>query len=274
MKTTFFIIAFGLTSSLGVFGQSYKPPKVKLDKLPHMGLRAVTNTAFKAGEKISYRLHYGIMNAGIATLEVKETKTTYSDRPVYHLVGEGKTIGSFDWFFKVRDRYESYMDKEGMFPYHFIRNCDEGGYKIFQDYTFHPDKRAMVNHKKETYLTPDFVQDMLSAFYYARTMDLSQLKVGEIITVTTIVDDEVWPLKMKYLGKETIKVDAGKFRCMQFAPVVQKGRVFKKEEDMTIWITDDKNHVPILAKAKILVGSIKMEMMEYSGLANPVAKVD
>lgn len=273
MKTTFFAIAFVLTCSFGVQAQSYKPPKVKLENLPHLSLRQVSNTAFKSGEKISYRLHYGIMNAGVATLKVEESKTDFSNRKAFHLIGEGRSIGSFDWFFKVRDKYESYMDKEGMFPYRFVRNCDEGGYKIFQDYTFHPDKRAMVNHKKETFLTPDFVQDMLSAFYYARTLDFSKLKPGDVITVTTIVDDEVWPLKMKFLGRGNAKVDAGEFRCLKFAPVVQKGRVFKHEEDLTMWITDDKNHIPILAKAKILVGSIKMEMIEYSGLANPVAIV-
>jgi hypothetical protein len=115
---------------------------------------------------------------------------------------------------------------------------------------------------------------MISAYFYARTMDYSHLKGGEIITIMTLVDDEIYPLKMKYIGKETITVDAGTFRCLRFAPVVQKGRVFKKEEDLAVWITDDANHLPILAKAKILVGSVKMEISGYSGLANSLAKVN
>jgi hypothetical protein len=228
------------------------------------------NTAFRVGEKASYRIHYGLMNAGTASISVNESVKKFDGRPAYHIVGEGKSIGTFDWFFKVRDRYETYVDKEGLFPHRFIRNCDEGGYKIFQDYTFHQDKRAYTNHKGETYVTPDFVQDMISSYFYARSLDFSKLKKGDIITVTTIVDDEIYPLRMKYLGKETVKVDLGKFNCLRFAPVVQKGRVFKKEEDLSVWVTDDANHLPVLAQAKILVGSIKMELTNYAGLANPV----
>jgi hypothetical protein len=105
-------------------------------------------------------------------------------------------------------------------------------------------------------------------------MDFSNAQVGQVFTVMTIVDDEIYPLKIRYMGKEQIKVDAGTFNCLRFAPVVQKGRVFKKEEDLSVWITDDANHLPILAKAKIMVGSIKMELMEYSGMANAVARVN
>ena len=122
------------------------------------------------------------------------------------------------------------------------------------------------------HLTPEFVQDMLSAYFYARTVDYSKAKKGDIFTIMTLIDDEIFHLKMKYIGKETIEIGAGKFRCIRFAPVVQKGRVFKKEEDLSVWISDDANHLPILAKAKILVGSIKMELTEYSGLANPISK--
>lgn len=263
-----------LLSATGIHGiaQATRPAKVKLDHLPAGPLRSIENRAFTSGEKVSYRLHYGMINAGVATLSVQDSKYTFNGRQAYHIVGEGNSIGSFDWFFRVRDRYESYVDKEGLFPYRFVRNCDEGGYKIFQDYTFFPEKRAYKNHKGEAYLTPDFVQDMISAYFYARTLDYSSLQKGDILTVMTIVDDEIYPLKMKFLGRETIRIDAGKFRCLRFAPVVQKGRVFKKDEDLSVWVTDDGNHIPVLAKAKILVGSIKMELTSYSGLANPISK--
>lgn len=262
-----------LTLAVSAFSQSYKPPKVKLELLPKFSLRTHTNNAFKAGEAVNYRIHYGLINAGVATISVHESKEKFNGREAYYVLGEGRSIGSFDWFFKVRDKYESYIDKEGIFSHRFIRNCDEGGYKIFQDYTFDPEKRAMTNHKKETYMTPDFVQDMISAYFYGRTIDYSSAKVGDIFTVYSILDDEVYPLKMKYMGKETIKVDAGKFKCLKFVPVVATGRVFRKEEDLMVWVTDDANHLPILAKAKIMVGSIKMEMLGYTGLANPIAIV-
>ncbi|MEZ4798684.1 MAG: DUF3108 domain-containing protein [Flavobacteriales bacterium] len=265
-----FALIFGVSH---LFAQSTKPPKVDIDTLTSKGYRTLANNAFQAGEKVTYRIHYGFINAGEATISVEESKYTFGGREAYHVVGKGKSLGSFDWFFKVRDHYETYIDKQGVFPYRFIRKVDEGGYKINQDYTFYQDKRAYKDEKSEEFATPDFVQDMISAYFYARTIDYSTKKKGDIITIMTIVDGEIYPLKMKYLGKETVKVDAGKFKCIRFAPVVQKGRVFKKEEDLSVWVTDDENHLPILAEAKILVGSIKMELQSYEGLANTVALV-
>lgn len=268
MKKIILSTALAILTIQGLMAQATKPPRVKVENLPDMGYRTVTNNAFKVGEWVKYRIHYGMIDAGEATLLVEESKYKFGGREAYHIVGEGKSLGSFDWFFKVRDRYETYIDKQGLFPHRFIRNCDEGGYKINQDYTFYPERRAYKDAKGDGYMTPDFVQDMLSGYYYARTVDYSKAKVGDIFTVMTIVDDEIYPLKMKYMGKEQVTVDAGKFNCLRFAPVVQKGRVFKKEEDLSVWITDDANHLPVLAKAKILVGSIKMELMQYNGLAN------
>lgn len=256
-----------------ISAQAVKPPKAKLDYLPILPLRSTSNSAFQVGERITYKVHYGWIDAGEAVISVEDSKYSFGGRPAYHILGEGKSLGSFDWFFRVRDRYETYIDKEGLFPYRFIRNCDEGGYKIYQDYTFFPEKRAYKDMKGESYVTPDFLQDMLSSFYYARTMDLSNLQAGQIITIMTLVDDEIYPLKMKYIGKENCTISVGTFRCLKFAPVVQKGRVFKKEEDLSVWITDDGNHIPILAKAKILVGSVKMELIQYQGLKNPIAQV-
>jgi len=270
MKKILLFIFLGALLAAGAHAQASKPAKVKLDHLPVGELRTLNNNSFKAGEKISFRVHYGILNAGIATLSVHETKQTFNGREALHIIGEGQSVGSFDWFFKVRDRYETYLDKEGLFPHRFIRNCDEGGYKIFQDYTFYQDKRAFKNHKGEAYMAPEFIQDMISSYFYARTLDYSKMKKGEVLTVMTIVDDEIYPLKMKFLGREKITIDLGTFNCLRFAPVVQKGRVFKKEEDLSVWITDDANHIPVLARAKILVGSVKMELTSYSGLANPV----
>lgn len=274
MKKSIFTIVLAVLVAIATNGQATKPAKVKLDYLPVKPLRNTTNRAFKVGEQVNYRLHYGLINAGTASITVHESKIKFNNRDAYHIVGEGKSIGSFDWFFKVRDRYETYVDKQGLFPYRFVRNTDEGGYKINQDYQFFPEKRAYKNQKGESYMTPDFVQDMLSSYFYARTLDYSSMKKGDIITIMSVVDDELYPLKMKYMGKEKIKVDAGTFNCIRFAPVVQKGRVFKKEEDLSVWVTDDANHIPVLASAKLMVGAVKMELTSFTGLANPVSKVN
>jgi hypothetical protein len=235
--------------------------------------KKVETKAFQEGEKLTYCLHYGIINAGEATLEVKAHDKKISGRKVLHVVGEGKTISAFDLFYKVRDTYESYIDEESVIPWSFVRRVNEGGYKIEQDYKFNHPKKKVDNGAGKTFDTPTNVQDMLSSFYYARSLDYSKAKEGDIFTINVFYDDTNFPMKIKYLGKETVSLRMGKYKCMKFVPVVEKGRVFKDEEDLTVWVTDDANKIPILVKAKIAIGSVKMEVVEYSGLIAPISKV-
>jgi hypothetical protein len=232
------------------------------------------NKAFKAGEVLTYRMHYGMMNAGVAVLEVKPDIIEVSGRKVYHIVGSGYTIGSTDWFFKVRDRYETYLDKDAMLPWLFVRRVDEGGYKFSQDYAFNHYTKKVDIGNNEKFDVPVGVQDMVSAFYAARNLDLSNAKPGDLFSITCFVDKEIWPLKIKFIGKETIDTDLGKYRCLKFRPIVQKGRVFKKEEDLNVWISDDDNHLPLRVKADVLIGSIKMDITGAKNLANATSKVD
>jgi len=234
------------------------------------------NIAFKKGEILTYRLHYGAIDAGVATLEVTEEEREFGGRPTYHVVGLGKSTGAFDWFFKVRDRYESYIDKEALVPMAFIRHVNEGGYKINQNYVYNHYKKQVISDGRAYDVPKDIndIQDMISAFYYARCIDFSNAKAGNIYTVNSFVDNEIFPLKIKYIGKETITTSLGKFKCIKFRPVIQKGRIFKDEEDLNVWISDDANRIPIRAQANILVGSVKMDLKDYKGLANPMAKLD
>ncbi len=232
------------------------------------------NVAFKAGEILTYRMHYGLINAGEAVLEVKPDLLEVNGRKLYHIVGNGYTTGTTDWFFKVRDRYETYMDKDALLPWYFVRRVDEGGYKFSQDYVFNHYTKKVDIGNNEKYDVPSGVQDMVSAFYSARNLDLSNAKEGDIFSVPCFVDKEVWPLKIRYVGKEVIDSDLGEVRCLKFQPIVQKGRVFKKDEDMTVWISDDKNHIPMRVQANVLVGSIKMDIRSVKNLANPLAKVN
>ncbi len=239
------------------------------DKLP-----TKNNFAFRPGEKLTYRLHYGIINAGEAVLEVKPDVLTINGRQIYHIVGTGYTTGSTDWFFKVRDRYETYLDKDALLPWYFVRRVEEGGYKFSQDYSFNHFTKKVDIGNNQKYDIPDDVQDMVSAFYAARNMDLSRAKTGDVMSMICFMDKELWPMKIKLIGRETIATDIGEIRCLKFRPIVQRGRVFKQEEDMTVWISDDANHLPVRAQADILVGSIKMDLSAVMNLANPLAKAN
>jgi hypothetical protein len=261
--------------ALSQIGLSQKrPPEASLDTLPVMNLPTRQQSAFGEGEYLRFRLHYGIIDAGEAELRVYKSKKKYRGRNALHVVGTGKTLGAFNWFFKVRDRYETYLDEQGIFPWEFIRDIREGGYEKYQTYDFHQHKAAVSTNKGETFKIPPLSQDMLSSFYYARTIDFSNAREGDVFTIPTFVDEEEFPLKIRYLGKENLKSRTGTYRCLKFVPVVQEGRIFEEEEDMIVWITDDKNKIPVLAQAKVLVGSIKMELVEYANLSNPIAKID
>lgn len=228
------------------------------------------NNAFTEGEILTYRLHYGLIEAGIATLEVKNEAREFGGRPSYHVVGLGKSTGAFDWFFKVRDRYESFIDRESLVPMVFLRHVDEGGYKINQTHIYNHYKKEVLSNGK-TFTVPEDAQDMISAFYFARNLDFTDAKPGKVYTINSFVDDEVFPLQIKFVAKENLETDLGTFRCLKFRPVIQKGRIFENEEDLNVWISDDLNHIPIRAQAEILVGSIKMDLLKYSGLNNKPA---
>lgn len=236
-------------------------------------INKIKHNAFFPGEKLIFRLSYGALDAGEAVLTVEESDKTVQGRKLWHVKGVGRTISAFEWFYKVNDVYESYIDAEAVIPWIFIRRVDEGGYKINQDYVFHHLDNKVDNGKGKKFTIPDLCQDMISAFYFARTLDFSKAKVGDIYEVPIFLDDELYPTKIKYLGKEEIKIRKGKYRCHKFAPIVQEGRIFKDEEDLTVWITDDANKIPILAKANIQVGSLKMHLVGWEGLKNPMAKV-
>lgn len=263
------LLALGLLlgSSASAFGTSVPVAKtaVKTKKF-----RTIKHKAFKAGEKLTYRMHYGFVDAGEAVLEVKNTNKKVKGRSLLHVVGTGRTLGSFNWVFKVRDRYESYIDSEGVFPWMFIRRVDEGGFKINQDYIFKQHENKVKTQDKKEFKVTDGIQDMLSSFYYARTIDFASAKVGQEYKMDMFIDNEIFPFKIKYMGIETIKTRKGKFECIKLRPLMMKGRVWETEDSMTIWVTNDSNKVPVLVKTKIAVGSVKATLTGWEGLVSPI----
>lgn len=229
--------------------------------------------SFESGEWLKFRIHYGIFNASIATLHLTNDKV--NGKSVYRVRGEGKTTGLAKAFFKVEDVYESYFDKKDGRPYKFVRNINEGGYTKDVEINFdYSKKKAVLNDKKnDKKLTFDInneVQDLISAFYYIRkNYNFSDLVVGEFIKLDMLYDDDgVYQFKLKYVGKEILKTKYGKVECLKFRPYVQSGRVFKEEESLSLWVSNDDNKIPIRIKADIAVGSIKADLDGYNGLKN------
>ena len=229
--------------------------------------------AYDTGEWFKFRIHYGFINAGYATLEVKDA--VIDNKKVYHAIGKGYTVGISRLFFKVDDNYESYFDKTTNKPFQYVRQINEGGYTKDQEGFFNQDSNKVVvkdykNKTEKTVSVTENVQDIISTFYFLRNHpNIDKLKVGESIVVDMFFDDEVFKFKLKFIGREDIETKFGTVATMIFRPIVQSGRVFKEEESLTVWISDDENKIPVRIKASLAVGSIKADLDGFKGLKNP-----
>lgn len=224
---------------------------------------------FQEGEWFKFRIHYGMMTAGYATLSVN--KEVYKQKKVYHVIGKGTTNGMAKVFFKVEDNYESYFDRKTIKPYRFIRKINEGGYTKDTEILFnHIANFATVkdykNNKTSVTAISENVQDMISAFYYLRSKNISNMDIGETVAMDMFFDNENYGFKMKFLGRETIKTKFGKIKTLKFRPYVQSGRVFKAKESLTVWVSDDANKIPLRIKADLAVGSLKADLNAFKGL--------
>ena len=229
---------------------------------------------FHKGEQLTYLVHYGFLNAGEAKLTVMNQDTSIDGNKVMHMVGEGKTLSVFEWFYTVRDRYETYLDEKTLAPRKFVRRVNEGGYIIDRDYHFVPEEQKVNTLRKGEIKTPKDVQDMLSSFYYLRSINFEKAKPGDIFKINSFMDYKMYPFYVKYLGRDEVKIGMGKYRCIKFVPAVQEGRVFKSEDDLEIWVSDDRAKVPILVKANLFVGSAKAELINYKNLTTKLPKVE
>ncbi len=234
----------------------------------------IKNTAFKDGENVTMKVYYSTLGAYIGAGEASFTTTLerFNGKPVYHCVGDGKTYSFFDNFFKVRDRYESYIDTSNLIPYKFIRNVDEGGYKKYNNVTFNQSAGTAVS-TNGVFKVTKCIQDVVSAVYYARNIDWNKYKKDDKIPFDMFLDDEVYHLYIRYMGKEKIKTRYGKFNAIKFKPLLVKGTIFEGGEKMNAWVSDDPNHLLLRVESPIAVGSIKVDMMGYSNLRYPLTSL-
>ena len=235
---------------------------------------SVRNTAFQSGESLTFKVYYTLAGvyvaAGEANFSVNLEKLM--NKPVYHIVGDGKTYNFYDNFFKVRDKYESFIDTSTLQPMKFIRNVYEGGYKKYENVTFNHSANTAVTNEG-VYKVPNCVQDVLSSIYYARNIDFNKYKPGDKIPFSMFLDNETFDLYIRYIGKETIKTKYGKFKAIKYKPLLIKGTIFEGGEKMTVWVSDDQNRIPVRVESPISVGNIKVDMMGYRNLKYPLSSL-
>ncbi len=237
-----------------------------------MKWRVLKNTAFTVGEKLEYDVYYGPIIAGSATIAVP-TFEYYNDRKCIKVDFTMRSAKFFDLFFKVRDYYSSLIDAEGLFPWKFEQHIREGGYK--KDFLAWFDQ---VNHTATTstggpYGIKPYTQDVVSAFFFARTLDYDTLGIGEKVRFSNFYENKVYPLDVKFLGVEDVTTKAGKFHCQIIEPIIVKGGLFRNTGRIVIWITDDPLKIPVKVQTEVAIGSVVAELLSYSGLAGtPTAK--
>ncbi len=229
---------------------------------------------FQNNEFLEFKVKYMSFNTSTASLEIKEEKL--NKHKVYHIIGKGKSSRLLGFFFKIKDRYETYINKETMLPEKFIRDIDEGGHtkNIEINFDQNANKAEVIDHKhKKTsiFVTENQVQDMVSAFYYLRShLDVDSLKIGDETQLYLFFDNQNYNFKLRYLGSEDVKTKFGIVNCLKFRPLVMADRVFKEQESLTVWVSNDDNKIPVKIGAELMVGSLTAQLNRYRGLKYPL----
>lgn len=219
---------------------------------------------FREGEELEFVIYYGILDAGYVESELEIID--YQGEKVYHSRMLAKSTGLADKLYKVRDEYHAVFSPVSIQPYESIRDIHEGRYEKYNVVKYDYDSLIAINIKNDTFAIPPDVRDMVSVFHFIRNTDFDNMEYGDIIKINTFFDNEIFPFDMRYRGIENIKTRGGKYRCHKLVPYVEPGRIFNTEDDMTIWLSADNNRVPIRVKLDLKVGSIKVDLIKYSGL--------
>ena len=234
----------------------------------------IKNKSFQAGEEVTYTVYYSLAGLYVAAGKATFTNTLerMNGRTVYHVVGDGSTNPSYEWMYKVKDRYESFIDTATLQPLKFIRNIHEADYKKYENITFNRSTNTAIT-TDGVFKVPDCIQDVISSIYYSRNIDFNKYKTDDKIPFSMFLDNEVFNMYIRYLGKETVKTKYGKFKAIKFKPLLIKGTIFEGGEKMTVWVSDDNNHVPLRIESPITVGSVKIDMMGNKNLRYPLTSL-
>jgi hypothetical protein len=224
---------------------------------------------FKAGEELNYRLKYGWFTGAEAHLRVADTDTRFEGKPAWHIIADGNTAGTFDVFYKVRNRYESFIDRNTLLPYLYTEDRHEAKYK-HKDHVVFDHQTEKITANSGVYPFSGKVFDFPSAYYFARCLDVSKLKIGDKFDLHYFLEDAVQTLTISYLGKDKVDCPLGTFNCLKFNPTIIPGKIFRKNSKLYLWVTDDNNRIPVKAHVELVVGSVTMELTNAKGLKYPL----
>ncbi len=248
------------------------------------GYELTKEMPFKSGERLEMKASIGFVKAAEAIFTVSDIIYSINNRPTWKIDINAKTSGVFDFFSPVRDNWGTYYDTTSLLPQRFYRYIREGRFRKNEILYFHHDrdsvtvnklhKETKVLEKTEEYAIPHNVQDMVTGYYYLRSIDFNKLKIGEIITIKTFFDEKEQPFRVKFTGREVIKTKFGKVKSVVLVPIIEKDSLFEEDNTLKVWLSDDLNKVPLKFQAKIYVGYLRVELKKAENLKHPMAIVE
>lgn len=231
--------------------------------------RVIDQESFTTNERLEYRVHYGFINAAEAKVDVAKQKSVVNGRHCFKISVSGRTLGAFDLITRVRDTWRTYLDTSAIVPQMFYRNIQEGRYRREETVMYNHDENLLSTKsggESKGYRVPDNVQDIISAYYYLRTLDYQRMSLGEVVEVNVFLEDQNYKLRVKYAGRDVIKTKFGSVRVFKLNPLLPDNKMFKGENSIRIWVSDDGNKIPVKAEADLWIGSLAIDLKEYKNL--------
>jgi hypothetical protein len=270
-NASFYFLVF-LLGYLLIFGDLDSSPNLTAGLAYSPSLSSLRNKPFIPGETLVYRVHYGWFTAGEARFEIAPQIKNFKGRPCFLFKAEGKSASSFEWFYKLHDTFDSYVDTAALCPRYYIRHSRQGNWR-FSDTVSYDYLQSIIQGVKGKFKMAPNTQDMLSAMYYARSLNLQAAQKGDVFPISIFLDDGIYNVGVKVLGREIIETKLGRARCIKLAPILIAGRVFKGKEDMIVWVTDDKNLLPLRIESPVIVGSVSIDIKHYKNLKYPISAI-
>jgi hypothetical protein len=236
-------------------------------------LRTLKNQSFKTGETLKYKIHYGFITAAEGIIDIDHNLHKVNNRPCYRVNALGKTVGSFDFFLRIRDNFRSYIDTTAIVPQRFQQSKEEGRYRKKETIDFDHNLNMATVNNNNSHKIPDNIQDIVSGMFYLRTLNLDSYRQGDLISLKGFFDGEVYDLTVIYMGKEIADTKVGKIRAHRLVPQLPNNKLFRGENAISLYLSDDKNKIPVLAKTELFVGSVQLDLYEYNGLRHKLNKV-